>query len=282
MCPAVSHDPAGNRTASLWPTGESTYYAWDAGGQMASAEPSVSGPVSFSYNADGQRVLKDSASGGPTAYLYDLQRILHETEDVGGEITRTYACSTTDEFGDLIGEDGLFEHVYDAQANTDALLDPAGAVEARYKYDAFGNVAAVSLDGSYWTALIWSTLTANQWAGMTVDDWAALPAELSTQMLAGGKKQYYLDAETELYLLGSGNAQGGGRYYDAHSARFLSEDPDRHEAGQVNLFAYVDNDPVNKLDPSGHLGNDDDSGRKRKESPWQTNCTYFPRLRRKT
>ncbi len=77
--------------------------------------PSITAPVSFSYNADGQRVLKDS-SAGPTAYLYDLQRILHETDDVGGEVTRTYACSTTDEFGDLIGEDGLFEHVCDAQA----------------------------------------------------------------------------------------------------------------------------------------------------------------------
>ncbi len=99
-------------TASLWPTGEPTYYAWDAGGQMAGAEPSITATVSFSYNADRQRVLKDS-SAGPTAYLYDLQRIRHETDDVGGEVTRTYACSTTDEFGDLIGEAGEFEHVYE-------------------------------------------------------------------------------------------------------------------------------------------------------------------------
>lgn len=35
------------------------------------------------------------------------------------------ASDTTDEFGDLIGEEGEFGHVYDAMANTEA---PWGAV----------------------------------------------------------------------------------------------------------------------------------------------------------
>jgi hypothetical protein len=115
----------------------------------------------------------------------DLQRLLHETEDVGGDITNTYAAGTQNEFGDLIGEGDGQSHAYDAQADTDALLDSTGTVEARYKYTAFGEVDAVSLDGGAWSR----------------EDWQSLPLELSSHMLAGGRKHYYLDMETALYLL---------------------------------------------------------------------------------
>jgi hypothetical protein len=81
----------------------------------------------------------------------DLQRLLHETEDVGGEVTNTYAAGTQNEFGDLIGEGDGQSHTYEARANTDALLDSGGAVEARYKYTAFGEVDAVSLEGWAWS-----------------------------------------------------------------------------------------------------------------------------------
>lgn len=81
---------------------------------------------------------------------------------------------------------------------------------------------------------------------------------------AGGKRQYYLDQEIALYLLGSGN---NGRYYDAAAGRFLSEDPTKqggtsknsnsqfltpNSSADDNLYRYTGNDPINNLDPSGH------------------------------
>lgn len=164
-----SHDAAGNRTEEATAPG-STVYAWDAAGRMASAEDSAaSGPVTFTYNADGQRVAKEAADGGATGFLYDQARLLHETDEVGGEVDRTCASGTDDEFGDLIGEEGQYAHAYDARANTDALLDDAGSVEARYKYDAYGRVTAAAIGGD-----TWATLTVNQWSALSTGDWSAL------------------------------------------------------------------------------------------------------------
>jgi RHS repeat-associated protein len=41
------------------------------------------------------------------------------------------------------------------------------------------------------------------------------------------------------------------RYYDANVGRFISEDPIGFDGGDVNLFAYVQNNPINKIDPLG-------------------------------
>jgi RHS repeat-associated protein len=42
------------------------------------------------------------------------------------------------------------------------------------------------------------------------------------------------------------------RYYHPSLQRFISEDPIGFAGGDVNLYAYVFNDPVNLIDPSGH------------------------------
>lgn len=41
------------------------------------------------------------------------------------------------------------------------------------------------------------------------------------------------------------------RYYDPNVGRFISEDPIGFEGGDVNLYAYVGNNPVNLIDPLG-------------------------------
>jgi hypothetical protein len=41
------------------------------------------------------------------------------------------------------------------------------------------------------------------------------------------------------------------RFYDPESGRFLSADPIGFEGGDVNLYVYVGNNPVNYSDPSG-------------------------------
>jgi len=49
----------------------------------------------------------------------------------------------------------------------------------------------------------------------------------------------------------TGLVRFGARDYDAYSGRWTAKDPVLFGAGDSNLYAYVANDPFNKLDPFG-------------------------------
>lgn len=50
---------------------------------------------------------------------------------------------------------------------------------------------------------------------------------------------------------GNGLLYMRARYYDPEVGRFISKDPIGFWGGDLNLYAYVVNNPVNYVDPSG-------------------------------
>jgi len=57
---------------------------------------------------------------------------------------------------------------------------------------------------------------------------------------------YKLALELEMELL-----PYRARFYDPGVGRFIQKDPIGFEGGDVNLYGYVGNDPVNWVDPTG-------------------------------
>jgi RHS repeat-associated protein len=187
-----------------------TFYDWNEDNRMSVAQP-PGGAVTLTYNADGQRVQKLTATD-TTNFLYDFEKVLQET-DAADTVQEEYT-STTNLYGDLLsGYDGTSTSYYefDAVGSTDALLNDAGSAFDSWIYRAFGQAQSTSATTQPFTFV--------------------------------GKQGYYSDLETGLYLLRA-------RYFDYVLGRFINEDPSGY-GPDPNLYRYTRNNPLNFTDPSG-------------------------------
>ncbi len=211
-------DAAGNMIAKHAPEGTTTY-TWDYRNRLTQVAPPVGDPINFAYNAMGQRIQKNG-----TRFIYDGVQLLQET-DLNNQTLRSNTF-TNEGYGDLVSEndgtDSSFP-TFNGQSSTDAIVDNTATVTDRFSYSAFGGED--SHTGSS-----------------------------TTPFRFVGKQSYYSDAETGLYLLGAGgNPNGAGRYYDPELGRFISRDPVGLVGGDVNLYRYARNNPINRVDPFGTI-----------------------------
>jgi RHS repeat-associated protein len=239
-----TYDPGGNRLSRYDSrNGFTNFYAYDAADQMLNDDfgsrsytprgelASDGRPRTFVWNGQGflQTVIDPFTT---TQYVYDGEgrRVRHssygtttdQVVDSVSELSRvlsetangltTYFIYGQDLIYALKGGTTPYFHHADALGSTIAVTRADGTLDGTFNYDAFGR----GRDASY-----------NEW----------------TRRQFTGEE---VDRNELLYLR--------ARYYDPLSGRFLSRDPfpmDESDTQSVNRYAYVKNNPLRYVDPSG-------------------------------
>ena len=220
--PVVSsyeYDANGNRTAT-WPgaigTGTALHTAtYDTQDRMASLTVAGTGAVHFKYDPWAYRIAKQTPTELKRSYLEGEH--LEAVYDGAGAVQRTYLRGV----------------VVDEIVNGTAYDGPDGEENRTFHHDHLRSVIGVSShDGAVVERLIYTPF------GELLTHEGR---ETSTLRYTGRE----FDDETGLYYYRA-------RYYDPEVGRFLTEDPLGFGAG-VNFYAYVNNNPLNFTDPSGHV-----------------------------
>ena len=218
------------------------------------------GSTTYGYNAQQNRLL----SAGPLSYAYDNEGQLANAAGTG--LTFDYNHRLV-----AIGTDTQFS--YDGRGNR--LIATRAGVTTHYIYDPWGNLVADAdsngvthkyIYGKGLLAIVTSSarycyhfngtgstvaitdMTQNVVNSYAYDPFGQILGQQETVpqpfKYVG---QYGVMAEPNgLYYMRA-------RYYDPTVGRFISEDPLGFGGGDVNLFAYVQNNPVSLIDPIGKL-----------------------------
>ena len=188
-------------------------FTWTQGRRLATA--TVGGTdISYAYDMAG---VRSSKTVNGTEYKYTTLSGL-VTRQTGGGKTIDFIYDDSNQPLAMKYNGTLYYYILNAQGDVVRIIDGSRNVVASYSYDPWGKI--ISSSGAL--------------------------AEVNPLRYRG----YYYDSETGFYYLQS-------RYYDPEIGRFINADSyastDATGLLSANMFAYCENDPVNKSDPSGEF-----------------------------
>ena len=214
----IEYDEMGNPT-----TYKGQAFRWEQGRKLAAGTLNGNN-FAYEYDGNGMR-FKKTVNGKSTEYYYNGTELLAENRN-GERIYYIYGATGIEgiEIADIC-------YYFDKNTLGDivAIRNRSGAVVAKYEYDAWGNVTVTDAEGKEETS-----------------------AEFIGNKNPIRYRGYYYDAETGFYYLQT-------RYYDPEICRFINADDYELIAtlaeipGQLNLYAYCNNNPVMLTDESGEF-----------------------------
>jgi len=280
-------DAAGNRTSRMpLPSGTDTNYEYDDLYQLVAATQDASTVESYTYDEVGNRLSSigispyvynssnELTSKPGSTYIYDNNGNLLSKDDASG--TTSYAWDPENRLTSVTlsgsGETVSFQYdpfgrrIYKSSplGTTIFVYDGANVIE---EVSAYGSLVALYTQAlgideplallrddtmTYYLADGLGSVTSltdakgNLASTYQYDSFGNLTAStgsISNPFLYTGRE---FDAETGLYFYRA-------RYYDPSIGRFISEDPIRFRGG-INFYPYVQNNPVNFVDPKGLVG----------------------------
>ena len=188
-------------------------FTWTQGRRLATAKVGSTN-ISYAYDMAG---VRSSKTVGSTTYKFTTLSGL-VTRQTGGGKTIDFVYDENNQPLAMKYNNTLYYYVLNAQGDVVRIVNSSRSVVASYTYDPWGKIISSS-----------GTL-----------------ADINPLRYRG----YYYDSETGFYYLQS-------RYYDPEIGRFINADSyastDATGLLSTNMFAYCENDPVNKSDPSGEF-----------------------------
>jgi RHS repeat-associated protein len=209
---SYNYDDNGNMTQKTVGAQE-TNYIYDIENRLARVED-VAGSVIAEYYYDpfGRRLWKD-VGGVKTFYLYSDEGLIGEYDSTGVEI-KTYGYAPDSTWG------------------TNPMFQKIGTNYYWYMNDHLGT-PQVMIDTS--GKIVW-TATYDSFGNDQI-----ITEDITNNLRFPGQ---YDDGETGLHY-------NWNRYYDPRTGRYTRVDPIGFDSGNLNLYAYVGNNPVSYIDSEG-------------------------------
>ena len=173
----------------------------------------------FYYDEEGYLIKKIDGNGKVTSFIYENGNLLYLKKD-NDNFDFLYDENNL-LYGFILNKSDIYYYLRDIFNNILGILDSQGQIIVSYEYDAFGKIIN------------------------TKDSSSIQLGSINPFKYKG----YYYDEEIGLYYLIS-------RFYDPSVGRFINSDSigylDLSCVNGLNLYAYCENDPINKVDPTGH------------------------------
>ncbi|MCB1568692.1 MAG: RHS repeat-associated core domain-containing protein, partial [Xanthomonadales bacterium] len=267
---AYSYDVAGRLTHTTRDGVSVGAWTWDANGNRLSTSDGATtiacqydaqdraiacGSEGYGWNKSGQlTAITDSAAGTSTSFQYDMLGNLQQVNLPDGRRIDYLVDGLDRRIGKKI-DGGLVQgFLYQDGLRPVAELDGSGTIVSLFVYADRANVPTYLLKGGrvyrIFTdqlgspRLVIDTQTGAIAQRLDYDAWGKVLDDTNPGFqpfgFAGG-----------LYDLDTGLVRFGARDYDPTTGRWTAKDPIRFGGGDSNLYAYVGNDPINRIDPSG-------------------------------